>query len=471
MAKAVKVSVIGAGSAQFSLGIVKDLCLTDSLAGSHIAFMDIDEERLDMIYKIATRYAQQLGSALTFEKTSDRQAALRDADFVLNAVYVLGHTVEADMRRLAADKYDYYHTGGQFGAYHQLRLMLDVARDMEKICPEAWLIQSGNPVFDACTLMTRETGIQVCGLCHGHYHYREIATTIGIDPDRVTWQAPGLNHNIWLTHFIYEGKNAYPLIDEWIETKGEEYWRTHVAAQTHDAQMSRAAVHQYHLYGLFPIGDTVRRGGWWYHTDIATKKRWYGEPWGGPDTHLGRPFFVAELEKRIAQWTRWANDPQVDLVQAIGTDKTREQIVPIIDGLVNNHEGYFQVNVPNHGALTGLPGDLVVEVPALVNQKGIQPIRVGSLPLKIMLEQILPDWLETERELEAFKTGDRSMLLYGVLNHHQTKNYDQAVALLDELMELDEVKEVERWEKMSPISEHYQYPAGLLRRDGKPKRD
>ncbi len=471
MTQAVQVGVIGAGSAQFSLGIVKDLCLTSSLAGSHITFMDIDEERLDVIYKLATRYAQQLGARVTFEKTTERQGALQDADFVLNAAYVLGHVVEADMRKLAADRYGYYHTGGQFGAYHQLRLMLEVARDMERTCPAAWLIQSGNPVFDACTLMTRETGIKVCGLCHGHYHYREIAATIGIDPDRVTWQAPGLNHNIWLTHFLYEGKNAYPLIDEWIETKGEEYWRTHVATQTHDAQMSRAAVHQYHMYGLFPIGDTVRRGGWWYHTDIATKKRWYGEPWGGPDTHLGRPYFVAELEKRIAQWTRWANDPEVDLVQAIGTDKTREQIVPIIDGLVNNHEGYFQVNVPNRGALAGLPDDLVVEVPAIVNQKGIQPIRVGSLPPKIMLEQILPDWLETERELLAFKTGDRSMLLYGVLNHHQTKNYDQAVAVLDELMHLDQVREVERWEKMEPIGEHYQYPAGLLCHDGKPKRD
>ncbi len=466
MPQSVKVSVIGAGSAQFSLGIVKDLCLTRGLAGSHITFMDIDAERLDMIYQLATRYAQQLGAPLTFDKTSDRQAALQDSDFVLNAAYVLGHVVEADMRQLAADKYGYYHTGGQFGAYHQLRLMLDLAHDIEKICPNAWLIQSGNPVFDGCTLMTRETGVKVCGLCHGHYHYREIASTIGIDPDKVTWQAPGLNHNIWLTHFIYKGKDAYPLIDEWIETKGKEYWRTHVATQTHDAQMSRAAVNQYHMYGLFPIGDTVRRGGWWYHTDIATKKRWYGEPWGGPDTHLGRPFFVAGLEKRIAEWKRWANDPQTNLVECIGTERTREQIVPIMDGLINNNEGYFQVNVPNHGALAGLPDDLVVEVPAIVNQKGIQPVRVGPLPPKIMYEQILPDWLETERELLAFKTGDRSMLLYGVLTHHQTRNYDQAIAVLEELLEMPEVREVEDWEKMKPVAKHYQYPAGLLRDDG-----
>ncbi len=75
--------------------------------------------------------------------------------------------------------------------------------------------------------------------------------------------------------------------------------RTHRAQTTHDAQMSRGAINEYRLYGLMPIGDTVRRGGWWYHTDIATKKRWFGEPFGGPDTHIARPYFVKNLEKNV----------------------------------------------------------------------------------------------------------------------------------------------------------------------------
>jgi alpha-galactosidase len=461
MGTAVKIGIVGAGSAQFSLGIVKDICLNPNFKGSYITFMDIDEGRLDTIYKLATRYAGQLGADLTIEKTLDRTAALTGADYVLQTVYVLGHQVEARMRDLAGSKYGYYHSGGQFGNYHQFSIMLDVAREMERVCPDAWLIQSGNPVFDGCTLMTRETSIKVCGLCHGHYGYQEIARTIGLDPEKVTWQAPGLNHNIWLTHFIYEGKDAYPLIDEWIADKGEAYWQTHVAERTHDAQMSRGAVHQYHMYGLFPIGDTVRRGGWWYHTGIDTKKRWFGEPWGGPDTHLARPFFVQQLEERIRQYVEWANDPKADLLQAIGVEPTHEQIVPIMNGLTNNVEGYFQVNVPNYGAITGIPDDVVVEAPAVVNQKGIQPIRVGSLPPKVMLNAILPDWLEMERELLAFKTGDKSVLLYNALQNHQARSYDQVVALLDELMCLQDVYEVEQWEHMEHITDHYKFPMAL----------
>lgn len=436
MAKAVKISVIGAGSAQFSLGLVKDLCLTEGLKGTHISFMDIHEGRLDMIYKLGTRYAQEMGADLTFDRTTNREESLQDADFVINTAYVLGHEHEAAMRDLAT-RNGYYHQSVGIPQYYQYALMLSVAQDMEEICPDAWLLQVGNPVFSGSTLMTRETGIKVCGLCHGHYGYREVAETIGLDPDKVAWQAPGLNHNIWLTHFIYEGKDAYPLIDEWVETKGEEYWRTHQARSTHDAQMSRGAIHQYHLYGLMPIGDTVRRGGWWYHTDIDTKKHWFGEPYGGPDTHLARPYFVKNLELRIAEMTRIANDPHASVAEYAGKTKTREQIVPIIDGLMNNHEGYFQVNVPNQGALPGIPDDVVVEVPAIVNIKGIQPIRVDPLPEKVMLGHVLPEWLEMERDLYTFMTGDRSLILFDLLQNHQTRSYQDAVNLLNETLKME----------------------------------
>jgi len=431
MSKSVKIGVIGAGSAQFSLGLVKDLCLTEGLSGSHITFMDIHKGRLDTIYELGTRYAKEMGANLTFEKTMDRRAALEGSDYVINTAYVLGHEHEAEMRDLAT-RHGFYHQSAGIGTFYQYALMLSVAQDMERYCPESWLIQVGNPVFSGSTLMTRETSIKVCGLCHGHYGYRTIAETIGLDPDKVSWQAPGLNHNIWLTHFIYEGKDAYPLIDEWIETRGEEYWRTHVAVSTHDEQMSRGAVHEYHLYGLFPIGDTVRRGGWWYHTDIATKKHWFGEPFGGPDTHIARPYFVENLQKRLAEYARVAGDPSASVIDLAGTVKTREQIVPIIDGLTNNNEGYFQVNVPNKGALPGIPDDVVVEVPAIVNIKGIQPVRVDPLPPKIMFGHVLPEWMEMERDLLTFKTGDRSLMLYDMLQNHQTKSYDQACQVLEE---------------------------------------
>jgi len=136
-------------------------------------------------------------------------------------------------------------------SFYNSNLMLNVVRDMERIYPEAWLIQSGNPVFDGCTLTTRETDIKVCGLCHGHFGYYTIAKVLGIDVSRIDIQAPGVNHCIWMTHFMCDGEDAYPLIDRWIEEEGEKYGESHIAEGTHDIQMSRGAVHQYHIYGRF----------------------------------------------------------------------------------------------------------------------------------------------------------------------------------------------------------------------------
>jgi len=205
MPKAIRISVIGAGSAQFSLGLVKDLCLTPGLAGSQISFMDVDAGRLEMIEKLARRYANELGADLRFERTAERAASLRDADVVINTASVTSHHAQRAIRDLTA-KHGYYYGGVHIGGGGQLAFMLSIAQDIERICPDAWLIQSGNPVYEGCTLMTRETGIKVCGLCHGHYGVYEIARVLGLDPAKIDWQAPGLNHNIWLTHFLHRAR-------------------------------------------------------------------------------------------------------------------------------------------------------------------------------------------------------------------------------------------------------------------------
>jgi alpha-galactosidase/6-phospho-beta-glucosidase family protein len=162
---------------------------------------------------------------------------------------------------------------------------------------------------------------------------------------------------------------------------------------------------------------------------------------------------VENLEKRIAEMTRVANDPKASLITAFGAQKTREQQVPIIDGLVNDNEGYFQVNVPNKGALAGVPANVVVEVPAIVNKKGIQPLRVEPLPAKILYEQILPEWLDMERELLAFKNGDRAMLLWSTLDSPQTQSYEQAVGVLEDLLAMPSHAE---------MAKHYQYATDSL---------
>jgi alpha-galactosidase len=438
VSRSVRIAIIGAGSGQFSLGLVKDLCLTENLMDSEVSFMDLNPERIDIVYKLAVRYADELGTKMRFEKTQDREQALKDADFVINTASAKTHHAQRRERELTAE-HGYYYGGVNLHApFENFDLMLSVARDVDRICPNAWLIQSGNPVFDGSTLLHRETNARVIGLCHGHYGYLDMCQVLGLDPKRVTWEAPGLNHCIWLTTFQYDGQDAYPILDEWIVTKAEEFWRTHIADRTHDKQMSRGTIHQYMLYGLMPIGDTPRTqpttSNWWYHTDLATKKRWFGEPFGGPDTEIARPVYVANLEKKIREMGEAVGDPSKRVTEVFGTDKTREQHAGIIDALANNVEGRFQINWPNRGVIDGLPGDVVAEFHVLMDAAGVHPIKPKPLPRKILLEQVLPFWLDMERTLEAYRTGDRSMLLWNILQSHQTRSYEQSIDVLQALL-------------------------------------
>ena len=451
----IKVTIFGAGSVVFSLALVKDMCLTEGMKGSEVCFMDINEESLEAVYRLAVRYAEDLGADLSFKRTLDREACLKEADFVINTATATHNEYFMQRRRKLTAEHGYFYAHTGMPEYHNLQMMLDVARDMEEHCPDAWILLAGNPVFEGTTLMTRETDIKVCGLCHGHYGYQQVAKAIGLNPDTITWQAPGLNHNIWLTDFYQDGEDVYPVLDAWADQKSEAYWEElNGKGASIPAQMSLSAIHQYRMYGLMPIGDTPRRGGWWYHTDLETRKRWYGAA-GGGDTPEGRDKILKGKEKKWAQMEEAAYDEKVRPIDLFGDTRTTEQHVPIMDGLVNDNEGQFQVNVPNHGALPGIPDDVAVEVPAVVNRKGIQPLRVPPLPRKIMLECIYPDWLRMERTLEALLTGDLSMMLYGVLDSHQTRSYDQATKVMDALLHIEPTEPMAHIEN---INDHYNWP-------------
>src|ERR1700738_2660923 len=153
MSKSVRISVIGAGSGVFSLGLVKDLGLTENLHDSEVSFIDLNPERLDTVHGRAVRYASELGTRMRFERTQDRAASLRDADFVINTASARTHQAQRRERELTLE-HGYYYGGTNLHApFENFDLMLSVARDVERICPNAWMIQSGNPVFDGCTLL------------------------------------------------------------------------------------------------------------------------------------------------------------------------------------------------------------------------------------------------------------------------------------------------------------------------------
>jgi alpha-galactosidase len=427
----VKLAIIGGGSAQFSLDVVRDLCVVPGLWGSEVRLMDVDQHRVDVMHAMAARYAAEAGAELTFTKTLDRAEALDGAELVLNCALVGGWRGRGYLREIAA-RYAEEGAGhmraGALWSFKQLDLFANVVSDMERLCPDAWYIQSANPMTTGITLVNCVASVNCVGLCHGINDVRHISRRIGLDPDKVNAQAYGLNHFIWLQHYSCEGKPAYPVLDAWIENEAEAFWQSDDCTPSH--ALGPKAVEMYRMLGLFPIGDTCTPGGgnWpsWFRKTPELVERWKEDTGAWIERH------IRNMEGRIEKYEEALADPDTPLAQRHPPGPTGEMNVTIIDALANDAAGVFQVNVPNEGAIPGIPDDVAVELPAYVSSAGIQSPILDPLPEPIMhfVDQRV---LRVQDDVETYLSRSRTRLLLSILGESDAP-IDKARAFLDDVL-------------------------------------
>ncbi|MDI3516237.1 MAG: hypothetical protein PWP09_303 [Thermotogota bacterium] len=468
----VKISIIGAGSAVFSMRLVGDLCKEKSLAGSLVSLMDVDQGRLEVVHELASRYVEELGADLKFEKTIDLERSISEADFVINTALVGGHQWMEEARRVGeangyyrgidTQEFNMVSDYNTFSNYNQLKFFLDVARLIEKLSPKAWLLQTANPVFEGTNLVSRATNVKVAGFCHGFHGVFEIIEALGLDFQKVDWQVAGFNHAIWLNRFKYDGEDGYHLIDEWINSHSRN-WRP---TNPFDVQFSPAAIDMYRFYGMFPVGDTVRNGTWKYNRDLETKKKWHGEPWGGADSEIGWRWYEEQLTMVIKLLNIIASEKNFKLLSPQSYDAlfkslnlpeeaieqikreaesiinpekpSGEQHVPFIKAITGRGKERLVLNVPNKGRiLEDIPEDVIVEVPVIVDENGIHPEEIDPpLTRRITRFYLYPRLVRMEMALEAFLSGDKRVLEEVLERDPRTRSSDQVRKVLDEIMNL-----------------------------------
>ncbi|MEM0249773.1 MAG: alpha-glucosidase/alpha-galactosidase [Desulfurococcaceae archaeon] len=500
----IKVAFIGAGSAVWSSGVIVDLLIKDSLRNLDIWLMDIDEDRLATIYGFARRYVEELGrSDVRVYRTQNREEAVKDADFVINSAMAGGHWYYERMREVS-ERHGYYrginsvewnmvsdyHT---IWGYYQFKLVLNLARDVEELADNSWLINVANPIFELSTLVTRKTKVKYIGLCHGHLGFLKAVKVLGIMLARerlgkdineacaadayecylavlnsinlgeLEVEMSGFNHVIWLTKFKYSGEDAYGYFDEWTRTLSEEYidtWRAYTY-NPFDVDLSPAAIDMYREFGVLPVGDTVRGGTWKYHWDLKTKQYWYG-PYGGPDSEIGWAMYLAHLTMKLRELREAVLDVTTPLTSKYAPRPSGESIAEIIDAIVNDKpkECYLlqlqiagkvvrvpvplQVNIPNLDAVPGVPGNVVVEIPVRIDGKGVHRKPLTPLPGKVMKRVILPRMMRMEWALSSFLEGGRDHLENWLLYDARTKNAKQVEDVIDAILNMPGNEEMKK---------------------------
>ncbi|MBM7560303.1 alpha-galactosidase [Marinitoga litoralis] len=472
----IKIGIIGAGSAVFSMRLVADICKTPKLNGSTIVLMDIDEERLNAVHLLASKIVEEFGSDIKFIKTTNLEETIKDSDFVINTAMVGGHEY-LEKARAIGEKYGYYRgiDTQEFNMvsdyytisnFNQLNFAFNVAKLIEKLSPNAWLIQGANPVFEITTLISREIPIKMIGVCHGHYGVMEIIEKLGLDYNLVDWQVAGFNHAICLNKFEYNGEDAYPLLDKWIDENKEFKPR-----DPFNDQLSPAAIDMYKFYKMFPIGDTVRNSSWKYHYNLEEKKKWYGYPWGGADSEIGWKWYqnmlseVTNIIKGFAKLVYENKDKKLsELFENALTGNnleghfeeeirkildpnqlSGEQHIPFINAIVNDEKAKLVLNIMNTNIINELPGDVAVEVPVLVDKNGIHPEEIyPKLNKRIVRYYLYPRMIRMDMALEAFLTGDVKLLEEFLIRDRRTTSYSQVKNVLEELMNLPENQEMKK---------------------------
>ncbi len=444
-----KIAVLGAGSLFWSSTIIHDLCLTPEIKGSTIALMDIDKDRLDAIYRFAKRYSAEVKFDIKFLKTADRKEAIRDSDFVINTAMAGGHKYYEKMRAIS-EKNGYfrginsvewnmvsdYHT---IWGYYQFKLATDIARDVEELSPQSWLLQLSNPVFELTTLIGREFRIKSVGICHGHLDYKDIVGSVGLNREETEAESIGLNHTIWMTRFRQGSEDAYPILREWMDKNYSSFhkgWLMTSRTNPLSVQMSPAMKDMYDEYGIAPIGDTVRSGTWKYHRNQRTKVKWYGAL-GGFDSAAGWKFYL-DMEERNMSMINNALKNSEPLSYLFPSGLSDEPVVPIINALANDVRGTYQVNAINRGIFEGIHDDVAVETPSVIDVKGIHRSGGRRLPRKVMNFSILPRIQRMEWALEAFLDGGKETLLEWLMADPRTRTNKQAERVVDDLLKMDE---------------------------------
>ncbi len=424
-----KICIIGAGSAIFSMNLIKDICINPHFEHCTVSLMDISEERLESIYELCIRYTEEMNAGITVLKTMDRREAMQGADFVINVALDYGH--ERFKQGIEVAYKNGYRFGGSlhvlhdeafFINFHQLRLMEDILQDVLDICPEAYYILVSNPVQAGVTYLSRKyPQAKIIGMCHGFAEIYNVAELMGLDKSKVTFEVSGVNHFLWLTSFGYDGQDAYPMLDAFIKENPEK--------------IGKKIADLYHRFGLFPLGDTPSAGGgawgWEYHTDDAIEETFGDKPYDWYQKYFG------VCDERVAKIKAAVEDRSVKVSEVFSSLPSEEPMIPLMEGLAFDTNNIVVVNVLNDGGyMKGIPLDYQVEIAARVNKNGVHPIHNNGLPKPILAHLYRDRIAPVEVEIAAFENHSRELLVDLILMDPWTKSRAQAEKLIDDIFEL-----------------------------------
>ncbi|PCJ56242.1 MAG: alpha-glucosidase/alpha-galactosidase [Planctomycetota bacterium] len=378
----VKITFVGAGSMVFAKNVLGDSMYKESLQKAHIALYDIDKTRLSQAKKVIQLLNKNINKGrakvTAHLGVSNRKAALKNADFVVNAIQVGGYKPSTVIDFEIPKKYGLRQTiadtlgvGGIFRGLRTIPVMLDFAKDMEKVCPNAWLLNYTNPMCILTGAMLRFTDVKTVGLCHSvQAVIPHLTGTLNIKNKykNLQYKVAGINHMSWLLELTNDGKDIYPEI-KILAAKKLKQWRK--------APLAKKSGDMVRLEMLARFG--------YYITESSEHNAEYTPFWIKKNYPELINEFNIPLDEYPRRCERIINRWQEESKGLLHNRKLKhacsnEFASVIMNSIITGEPSQVAGNVLNNGLITNLPSNCVVEVPCLVDKNGVQGTFVGNLP-------------------------------------------------------------------------------------------
>jgi len=383
-----KIVLLGGGSTLFAPAVIVSFIQARELYGSTIVLVDVGEKKLNNVYSLGKRLIEVGGADYVLERTTDRKSALPGADYVITSVEVDRFETWEQDRRIPEQfgiRQSLGENGGPGGLMHAMRqipLVVEICQDVERLCPDAWVLNLANPMSRILQGVNDCTSVRSMGICHeiidgGDY----ISNLLGMPEERLHIMAAGLNHFTWFLKVSDKetGEDLYPRLRE-------------------------AVRENVHIDRLL-VADLLRTTGYLSVTSDSHVGEYLAEgtiirsEWAPDLSPL--PFFdiykihVANLEEKMEQVISGLYPPEEFLKEG-PPEILGEIMVDVINKLSHGNTARFNAfNLRNDDSISNMPPNCVVEVPAWIDRGEIRAEEVGPLP------PILAGWCNVQAAIQS----------------------------------------------------------------------
>ncbi|HPD45610.1 MAG TPA: alpha-galactosidase [Anaerohalosphaeraceae bacterium] len=399
-----KIAMIGAGSMVFCKTLTHDILATESLRDSEICLMNRTQPKLDRMEAFVKRMVKDNNLPAKVTATTDRRKALEGADYIIIMIQVGGleafrHDYEIPMK-YGVDQCigDSLGPGGIFRGLRTIPVLADIAREAERLCPGATILNYANPMAACCLALGKVTNMPYIGLCHGVQTTLDlISRYVGVPKDQIDFWCAGINHMAWFLSLKdkRDGRDLYPVLRANCE-RPEYYVNEKVRCEV------------MRQFGYFMTESTGHLSEYlpWFRSSERALKLYCDEPGFGGETGAYYKYCNMLAEK-------YADVDYLSLESTKIGQRSVEYCSYILEAMETDRPFRLNGNVRNDGYITNLPAGCCVEVPVYVDARGLHPLHVGDLPPQLAAMNQSNITVQ-QLAVEAGLTGDPEHIVHAI---------------------------------------------------------